>query len=168
MFTKQLTKRTGTGLCNSCFAWIGNSGKQEKMLQMTNRKCERGGSTFFWIQVSTCSLRNRLYPVWLAWTWGCVHAAFDILENHTEEQVSLTCLSSQPVQLCTILGPFSVFWGGCGETGVCSILSLKWLSKQPLSRWLMAVMDNAAVLIHFNFSCAGRLWLDAIFYIFFP
>lgn len=67
---------------------------------------------------------------------------------------------------------FSLFQVVCG---VCSILSLKWLSQhvlvlcqQPLSRWLMGVMDNAAVLIHFNFSCSGILWLDDIFYIFFP
>ena len=95
MFTEQLTKRAGAEVCNSLFTWFGNSRKQQKVFQITDRKCGRGGSTCFWNHVSTCSLRNRLHPVWLAWTWGSVHAAFDILDNHTEEQESWACPSCE-------------------------------------------------------------------------
>lgn len=40
-------KRTGT--CNNWFTWVSKSRKQEKVLKITNRKCEREGFTSFWM-----------------------------------------------------------------------------------------------------------------------
>lgn len=156
MFAKQLTKRTGTGICNNWFTWVGNNGKQEKMLEITNRKREREGSTFFlnlcvYLQLkkqalpSLTSLNMRLCPCCFWYTRGPHRGA---------RELDLPFTWAHPSQCSCVVfwGLFCLFWSMCGETGVCSILSLKWLSQhvlvlcqQPLSRWLMAVVDNATV-----------------------
>lgn len=64
--------------------------------------------------------------------------------------------SAQPVQLCNILGLFSLFRPRCGETGVMFNSFPQMI--EPTTSIRMSVMENAAVLIQFLLCWKALTW----------
>lgn len=54
--------------------------------------------------------KKQIWHILQSHAWGCLHAAFGVLENHTAEKESLACPSHELTPDCAVVQYFQAFF----------------------------------------------------------